>query len=121
MQAALELDQLDKAEELLAIVEGLAPGLRPQFLNGQLARFRAQFAARRGNVDDVDDLFRGACGLFQQLARDSNTPNGSPRKSAPRRRSPRWPNRVRPSSGSARSRGSNGSGNRPPWGARPRS
>jgi class 3 adenylate cyclase/tetratricopeptide (TPR) repeat protein/ribosomal protein L40E len=68
VQAALELDRLDKAEELLAIVERLAPGLRPQFLNGQLARFRAQFAARRGKADDADHLFRGACGLFQQLA-----------------------------------------------------
>ena len=68
VQAALELDQLDKAEELLAIVERLAPGLRPQFLNGQRARFRAQFVARGGRANDADHLFRGACGLFQELA-----------------------------------------------------
>ncbi len=68
VQVALELGQLDKAEELLVIVERLAPGMRPQFLNAQLARFRAQTAARRGKADDADPLFTGACGLFQELA-----------------------------------------------------
>ena len=74
VQAALELDRLDKAEELLAIVERLAPGLRPQFLNAQLARFRAQFAARRGKADDADHLFRGAGGLFQRAC--NSLPSG---------------------------------------------
>ena len=68
VQAALELDQLDKAEELLAIVERLAPGLRTQFLDAQLARFRAQFAAREGRIEDVERLFEQASGVFQELA-----------------------------------------------------
>jgi len=68
VQAALELDQPDKAEELLAVVERLAPGLRSQFLNGQLARFSAQFAVRTGRVDEAEGLFKRACGVFQELA-----------------------------------------------------
>jgi class 3 adenylate cyclase/tetratricopeptide (TPR) repeat protein/ribosomal protein L40E len=68
VQAALELDQLDKADGLLAIVERLAPGLRPSFLDGQVARFRAQLAAREGKPDDAERLFREACGLFRDLA-----------------------------------------------------
>ncbi len=67
VQAALELDQLDKADGLLAIVERLAPGVRPQFLTGQVARFRAQFAGRRGEVEDAERLFRVAGGVFREL------------------------------------------------------
>jgi tetratricopeptide (TPR) repeat protein len=68
VQSALKLDRLDKADELLAIVEQLAPGLRPQFLNAHVSRFRAQFAARRGKTEEAERLFKGACGLFQELA-----------------------------------------------------
>ena len=68
VQAAFELDRLDRADELLAIVERLPPGLRPQFLNAQVARFRAQFAARRGEAEEAERLFKGAGGLFQELA-----------------------------------------------------
>jgi class 3 adenylate cyclase/tetratricopeptide (TPR) repeat protein len=67
VQATLELDQLDKADELLAIVERLAPGLRPRFLDGQVARYRAQLAASEGKADDADRLFREARGLFREL------------------------------------------------------
>jgi ATP/maltotriose-dependent transcriptional regulator MalT len=68
VQAALALDRLDKAEELLALVEGLPPGQRTQFYNAHVARFRAQLAARRGESDEADRLFKGACGLFHELA-----------------------------------------------------
>jgi tetratricopeptide (TPR) repeat protein len=68
LQAALELNRLDKADELLAIVERLPPGLRPQFLNAHVARFRAQFAARSGQVEEAERLLKGAGGLFQELA-----------------------------------------------------
>jgi tetratricopeptide (TPR) repeat protein len=63
LQAALELNRLDKADELLAIVER-----RPQFLNAQVARFRAHLAARSGNAPEAERLFKGASGLFQELA-----------------------------------------------------
>jgi tetratricopeptide (TPR) repeat protein len=68
MLAALELDRLDKAGELIAIVDQIAPGLRPQFLNAQVARFRAHLAARAGKADETEHLFKTAGGLFHELA-----------------------------------------------------
>jgi class 3 adenylate cyclase/tetratricopeptide (TPR) repeat protein/ribosomal protein L40E len=68
LQAALELDRLDNADDLLTIIERLPPGVRPQFLNAQVARFRAQFVARGGKVEEAERLFKGAAGLFQELA-----------------------------------------------------
>jgi tetratricopeptide (TPR) repeat protein len=68
VQAALELGRLDKAEELLAIVERLSPGERTQFLNAHVARFRAQLAALNGQDDEAERLFKRAGGLFQELA-----------------------------------------------------
>ena len=68
LQAALELDRLDKVNELLANVERLPPGVRPQFLNAHVARFRAQLAARSGKATEAERLFKGAAGLFQELA-----------------------------------------------------
>jgi tetratricopeptide (TPR) repeat protein len=68
LQAALELDRLDNADELLTIVEQLPPGVRSQFLNAHVARFRAHFAVRRGKAEEAERLFKGAAGLFQELA-----------------------------------------------------
>jgi class 3 adenylate cyclase/tetratricopeptide (TPR) repeat protein len=68
VQAAIDLDRLEKADELLAIVDSLPPGVRPQFLNAHLARFRAQLAAKRGKGEEADRLFKRAGGLFQELA-----------------------------------------------------
>jgi hypothetical protein len=50
MLAALELDRLEKAGKLIAIVDQIAPGPHPQFLNAQVARFRAHLAARAGKA-----------------------------------------------------------------------
>jgi class 3 adenylate cyclase/predicted ATPase len=68
VQAALGLNRLDNADQLLTIVERLPPGVRPQFLDAHVARFRAQFAARRGKSDEAERLFKGAAGLFHELA-----------------------------------------------------
>jgi class 3 adenylate cyclase/tetratricopeptide (TPR) repeat protein len=68
LQTTHELDQLDKVDELLTIFERLPPGVRPQFLTAHVARTRAQVAARTGNPDDADRLFKGAGALFQELA-----------------------------------------------------
>jgi class 3 adenylate cyclase/tetratricopeptide (TPR) repeat protein len=68
VQAALELDRLDKARELLTIVEQIAPGVRPQFLNAHVARFRAQLAARDADNEGAERLFKAAGGLFHELA-----------------------------------------------------
>jgi tetratricopeptide (TPR) repeat protein len=68
VQAALELDRLDKANELLAVVDELPPGRRPQFFDAHVARFRAQLAQRRGETDEAERLFKRAGALFQELA-----------------------------------------------------
>jgi tetratricopeptide (TPR) repeat protein len=67
LEAALKLDDLDKANDLLAIAEAVPPGLRPQFINANIARFRGHLAARAGNAEDADRLFKGAGGLFEEL------------------------------------------------------
>ncbi len=68
LQASLDLDQLDEADELLAIVERLPPGMRPQFLNAHVARFRAHLAARAGQAEEAERLFNIAGGQFHELA-----------------------------------------------------
>jgi class 3 adenylate cyclase/tetratricopeptide (TPR) repeat protein len=68
MQAGLELDRLDAVEELLTVFERLPPGVRPQFLTAHVARARAQLAARSGEADDAERLFKGAGALFKDLA-----------------------------------------------------
>jgi class 3 adenylate cyclase/predicted ATPase len=68
MEAALTLGRIDKAEELLSSVEALSPGQRTQFYGAHVARFRAQLALRRDEPDEAERLFKGAGGLFQELA-----------------------------------------------------
>jgi class 3 adenylate cyclase/tetratricopeptide (TPR) repeat protein len=68
VEAALELNRLDKADELLMAVERIPPGVRPQFLNAHVARFRAQLAARSGESEEAERLFKEAEGLFHKLA-----------------------------------------------------
>ena len=68
VEAALALDDLDKAQELLAIVEALPPGRSPQFLQAQAARFRAALAARSGAAEEVERLFKQSAGRFRELS-----------------------------------------------------
>jgi predicted ATPase/class 3 adenylate cyclase len=68
VEAALELNRLDEADELLASVERLPPGLRAPFLDGHVARFRAQLAARSEKAEEAERLLKRAGALFQELA-----------------------------------------------------
>jgi class 3 adenylate cyclase/predicted ATPase len=68
VQAAFELDDLAGVEERLTTVEGLPPGRSSQFLQAHVRRFRARLAAKRGKPERVDDLFKGAIGLFRELS-----------------------------------------------------
>ena len=68
VEAAIKLNDQAKAEELLSIVEVLAPGRYPQFLRAHSSRFRAQLGARQETAERVEDLFKGAVGLFRELA-----------------------------------------------------
>ena len=67
VEATLELNDLEKAEELLRRVDELPPGHFPQFMKAQSMRFRGRIAAA-ANDDDAERLFKGATGLFRELA-----------------------------------------------------
>jgi class 3 adenylate cyclase/predicted ATPase len=68
VECALELGELERAEQWLAFVEELPPGHSPQFLQAHSSRFRARLAARQGGSERIDDLFKGAAALFRELA-----------------------------------------------------
>jgi tetratricopeptide (TPR) repeat protein len=63
IEAALALGEVVKAQELLAGVDALPPGRCPQFLRAHVSRFRARLGA-----EHAEDLFKGAAGLFRELA-----------------------------------------------------
>jgi len=67
LEAALSLRDTARAEELLAIIESLPAGNRPQFLQAQALRFRAGLAVLAGD-EDAERLFKSAQGLFRELA-----------------------------------------------------
>jgi tetratricopeptide (TPR) repeat protein len=67
VEAALALDDVSRAQELLALVDTLPPGGSPQFLQAHSARFHARLAARAGDVEEADRLFRRATGAFREL------------------------------------------------------
>ena len=66
--AALNLGELTKAAELLATVDVLPQGEPARFYRAQSSRFHAQLAARRGELDEVERRFKGAAGLFREIA-----------------------------------------------------
>jgi tetratricopeptide (TPR) repeat protein len=57
----------DRAEELLRSVEELHPGEATPFLRAHTARFRAVLDAREGRAESVDDNFRAAAKMFDEL------------------------------------------------------
>jgi tetratricopeptide (TPR) repeat protein len=63
VEAALQLNDVAKAEEFVSAVEDMPPGRYPQFLRAQVSRFRARLGLER-----VEDDFKGAAGLFRELA-----------------------------------------------------
>jgi predicted ATPase/class 3 adenylate cyclase len=66
LEAALELDELTKVEELLASVNTLRPGELTPSLEAHRARFRARLDARRASNSHVDDNYRSAEALFAE-------------------------------------------------------
>jgi ATP/maltotriose-dependent transcriptional regulator MalT len=66
-EAALQLDDVAKARDLIAIVEALPPGRSPQLMQAQAARFRAAVAARSGDAQEAERLFKQAAGRFREL------------------------------------------------------
>ena len=68
IEAAFEASNDAKVEEFLGIIEGLPRGRYPHFLRAQAMRFRAGLAARGDDADRAEQLFKGAAGLFRELA-----------------------------------------------------
>ena len=66
--AALEIGDMDAVERLLETVEDPRPGRVPQLIRAQALRFRARVAAIEGDGEQAERLFRGAAGLFRELA-----------------------------------------------------
>jgi class 3 adenylate cyclase/tetratricopeptide (TPR) repeat protein len=67
VDAALALDDVEKAEELLDAVDALPPGNTPRFLQAHSLRFRARMAARRNDPEQAERNFAGAVTLFREL------------------------------------------------------
>ncbi len=67
LEAAIELRDIDQAEKLVAIIDRLPSGQPAQFLRAHALRFRAHVRALEGD-DDAERLFKGAGGLFRELA-----------------------------------------------------
>jgi tetratricopeptide (TPR) repeat protein len=67
VEAALDLHDLDKADELLGITEALSPGELTPYLQAHSLRLRARIDAGRGKVDHVDEHFRAATALFREF------------------------------------------------------
>jgi hypothetical protein len=57
-EAALELGELDKVEELLALVESVPPGSRSRYLDAHAKRFRARLEADAAKYDEAASIFR---------------------------------------------------------------
>ena len=63
LEAAFELGDTAKVEELLEIVERYRPGERPPLLNAQAARFRAKLA---GPAPEAERSFKQAVEIFRE-------------------------------------------------------
>ncbi len=68
VEAALELGNIARVEELIASVDALPPGRSPQFLQAHAARFRAALAGARGEETEAERLFKRAAGRFRELS-----------------------------------------------------
>ena len=67
VEAAFELSDLERAEELLRIPESLYPGELTPFLQASTLRLRARLDSLRGHADGVDDRFVSAAALFREF------------------------------------------------------
>jgi tetratricopeptide (TPR) repeat protein len=66
VEAAFDLGELAKVEELIEIVEREPPGKRPEYLHAQSLRFQARLAHAR-EEKDVEAGFKAAAGMFREL------------------------------------------------------
>jgi class 3 adenylate cyclase/tetratricopeptide (TPR) repeat protein len=67
VEAAFEMGDLEKVEELIGVVEAELPARRPPYLDAHAHRFRARLDDARDS-GDVDAGFKSAAGLFRELS-----------------------------------------------------
>jgi class 3 adenylate cyclase/tetratricopeptide (TPR) repeat protein len=65
LEAAIHLGRLERAEELLALVESLPHGRSPQTLQAHAARFRARLSS---DPEEADRLFKRAAARFGEIS-----------------------------------------------------
>jgi tetratricopeptide (TPR) repeat protein len=66
VEAAFKAGDLEQADELIRVVDALAPGEVPPLLQAHASRFRGRLAAAQGG-DGAEGEFKGAIGLFREL------------------------------------------------------
>jgi hypothetical protein len=66
LEAALELHDLHRVEQLLATIDGLPPGTRTQSLEAVSLRFHGRLAEVTGDPD-AERFFKRAAGLYREL------------------------------------------------------
>lgn len=67
VEAALALGDLERAEQLVALVEAQPAGAVPLYLRAQAARLRARLSAARGEEDKVEPRLKSAAATFREL------------------------------------------------------
>jgi class 3 adenylate cyclase/tetratricopeptide (TPR) repeat protein len=67
VEAALALDDVERAEELLSVVDELPAGHRPRFLQAHSLRLRGRMAARREDAEEAERNFASAVAVFREL------------------------------------------------------
>jgi len=67
VEAALELGDVQKADDLLSAVEGLSAGMQTAFLRAHSARFRARLASLGGDDAEAERGFKQSVGLFREI------------------------------------------------------
>ncbi len=68
VEAAFALADLNKVEEVLAILDQLPPARRPQYLEAHGLRLGARLAHLRGEPALVEPRYKAAAGLFREMA-----------------------------------------------------
>jgi len=68
VDAAFELSDTAAVEELVQAIERIPRGKVSQYLVAHAMRIRARLAAGRGDTDQVEAGFKGAAGLFREMA-----------------------------------------------------
>jgi class 3 adenylate cyclase/tetratricopeptide (TPR) repeat protein len=67
IEAAFAIEDLDRAQELIELIETQPRGAAPMYLRAQAARLRARLLAARGNADQVVPRLKSAAASFREL------------------------------------------------------